>query len=113
MRDLPPEHVLLGFFGVEPEVLDEGVPGIYNRLTYSLDRKADHVTCAIEPAEGQIEVALWRHGEEAVRVSLGELRTLDVIAEEGVSCLVAAQQANAVQLRLWLDPHVRVFVGAT
>lgn len=91
--------MLLGVFGVEPEVLDAGVLWLCNRLTFSLDRNADHLTCMIEPAEGQINVALCRQGQESVRVSLGELRRLDVIAEEGVSCLVAGQEANTLQVR--------------
>lgn len=103
---------MLGFFGVEPQVLDAGVPWFYNRLTFSLETSVDHLTCAIEPAEGHIEVA-WRHqGEEAVRVNLDSLRTLVVTSEAGISYLLAAQEGNSVQLRLWLEPHVRVFVGA-
>ena len=90
---------MLGFFGVEPQVLDAGVPWFYNRLTFSLETSVDHLTCAIEPAEGHIEVA-WRH------------RTLVVTSEAGISYLLAAQEGNSVQLRLWLEPHVRVFVGA-
>jgi hypothetical protein len=44
IRTLPPEHVLLGFFGAEPEVLDAGLPWFYNRLTFTVERNGDHLT---------------------------------------------------------------------
>jgi hypothetical protein len=109
---LPPEHVLLAFFGSEPRLLDPGVPWFYNQLTFIVDRKGEHVTCTIQPAEGQITVQWERHGNEVAGISVTKLRTLDVISEEGASCLVAAREADAVQIRLWLDPHVRLYVGA-
>jgi hypothetical protein len=111
IRALPPKDVLLTFFGSEPELLDAGVPWFYNQLTFTVARERESVTCTIRPAEGQIEVRWQRQGEEVVGASVTELRMLDVIAEEGASCLVAAREAGAVQLRLWLDPHVRSYVG--
>ena len=45
-------------------------------------------------------------------INMTKLRTLDVISAEGASCLVAAREADAIQMRLWLDPHVRLYVGA-
>jgi hypothetical protein len=111
IRALPPEHVLLTFFGSEPELLDVGAPWFYNQLTFIVDRERDRLTCTIQPAYGAIQVRCERQGEEVVGVSMTELRSLDVIVEEGTSCLVAVQNAGSVQLRLWLDPHIRVYMG--
>jgi hypothetical protein len=107
-----PEHVLLAFFGSEPGLLDPGLPWFYNQLTFIVEREGERVTCTIEPAEGQITVEWERHGDKVAGISVTKLRTLDVISEEGASCLVAAREPDTVQLRLWLDPHVRLYVGA-
>ena len=111
IRALPPEHVLLAFFGSEPELLDAGVPWFYNQVTFIVDRQRDRLTCTIQPAYGAIQVRWQRQGEEVVGVSVTDLRTLEVIVEEGASCLVAVRDAGRVQLRLWLDPRIRVYVG--
>ena len=111
IRALPPEHVLLTFFGSEPQLFDASAPWFYNHLTFIVDRDRDRLTCTIQPAYGAIQVGWQRQGEEVVGVSVTELRTLEVIVEEGTSCLVAARDAGRVQLRLWLDPRIRVYMS--
>ena len=112
IKGFPPDHILLAFFGSEPRLLDPAVPRLYNQLTFVADRDGERVTGTIEPGEGQITVEWERYGEEIVGICVTKLRTLDVVTEEGASCLVAAREASSVQLRLWLDPHPRLYAAA-
>lgn len=49
---------LLGFFGVEPEVLDPDIPWPYNRFVYSLICGSTSVFFALEPAHKELRIIL-------------------------------------------------------
>jgi hypothetical protein len=106
---LPEPYELIGLFGSEPRLADDGVPWVYNKLSFSALLGADEVEVEISPGYGHVSLA-WRQGGKA-RVTL-ELNGVESIAvEETPPTLVVGFKKILPlgSLRLRLGPQVSLF----
>jgi hypothetical protein len=109
---LPEEHVLIALLG-EPRVADIGVPWIYNRLTFEVQREKDAVEVMASPGYGDMLIRWRREGESIVTLQLADVDALRVETEHGREYLVARfkGESRLRDLRLQVSPSVSILWG--
>jgi hypothetical protein len=108
----PPDYELIGFFEVEPTILDRGVSWFYNRLTFVTLRGHDRIVCDIEPGYQQIVVSWDREGQSVGRFSLSEVQSLQLTSKNGNEFMTAKfQREGLLDFKLYLKPYVQVEWG--
>jgi hypothetical protein len=78
------ELMLLGCFGVEPQLLDAGVPWCYNQATYRVGVDGLDVTLVVTPAYCQVRLDVRRDGRPLFEFNADWVSDLRVIDERGV-----------------------------
>ena len=112
MNPFQAEYDLVSLFEEEPTLLDQGVPWVYNRVTFRTQRGDDRVLCEIEPASRILSFTWERSGIELVRLEVAGIASLVVEFEKGREALVATFEAERLSdLRLQFRPHVHVSWG--
>ena len=111
LERLPPDRELIEFFGAEPDVLDAGVPWLYNQVTFVTERESDRLVFTLAPAYGELKVIWSCGGADVVSAELSGLRTLEVDTLQPPSPSLIVKDGGGTQLRLWLEPRVRLFLA--
>ena len=112
MKPFPEDHELISLFECEPEVLDDGNPWFYNRLTFETSRGPDLVRCEMEPASEEVRLLWSRDDIEIVNLRLYWVRRIQVEADRGVETFVCHFREDRVSsLRLQLKPSVHLTWG--
>ncbi len=111
MISLPEEHELIGFFEVEPVLLDGDVkPWVYNELTFTTQRNEDEITVKICASYGELSVNWKKNGKQLLQLKLIDLDSINVEMQKYDEFLTAAGMFSdhAVLLKLRLKPEVAV-----
>jgi len=93
------ELELLACFGVEPRLLDPGVPWCYNDAAYAVEVDGLSVSFAIQPAYRDVRLIVLRGEQRLFELSAVGVADVRVIDERGV---------DAVEVRLSPESWVRV-----
>ncbi|MFM9848390.1 MAG: hypothetical protein ACKVP3_14665 [Hyphomicrobiaceae bacterium] len=105
------DHQLLAFFGVEPKVLDAGVPWFYNTLEFDVERIGYSVRCTLAPAYGDIDIHVRHSGAEVARLNMRSFKSLMVHVTAEAEILIASFEHRGETLGLMLKPRVWVGLG--
>jgi hypothetical protein len=101
------ELQLLAYFGVEPRLLDPGVPWCYNDAVYRVEIDGYAVSFAIAPAYQDVRIIVERGERRLFEFNSVRVRDVRVIDEPGVD---AAEVIMTEQswLRLQLRPKFEI-----
>jgi|JI9StandDraft_1071089.scaffolds.fasta_scaffold31211_2 hypothetical protein len=101
------EWELLWFFEVEPELLDAGVPWIYNDALYRVTRNSCTLTFAVQPAYRDVRLILSVDGQTGYELSAMGVDDV-VYRKEGCNETLEVQLAPHNSLLLSMKPHIRI-----
>ena len=112
MSYLPEPHELVGFFEVEPHVLDPGIPWAYNTLTFHTVRDADEVTCVLVPGYEELKLE-WKRGTSLLaRIHLVDIISMNLKTRGEEEFLIAGfRNSHSLEFKLWLRPNVAIEWG--
>ena len=112
MSYLPDSHELVGFFEVEPHVLDPGVPWGYNTLTFHTVRGADDVTCVLIPGYEELKLEWTRGSALVARIHLVDIISMNLKTQGVEEFLTASfRSSHSLDFKLWLKPTVAIEWG--
>jgi len=112
MSYLPESHELIGFFEVEPHVLDANVPWAYNTLTFRTVRGRDEITCVLIPGYEELKLEWQRDGSITARIHLVDIITMNLTVKGQEEVLTAGFRSSHVHdFKLWLKPNVAIEWG--
>ena len=96
------ELEVLACFGVEPRLLDSGVPWCYNDAAYAVDLDGLSISFAIHPAYRDVRLIV-RRGEHRIfelnAVGVADVRVIDEQGLDAIEVLLSAESWIRVQLR--------------
>jgi hypothetical protein len=113
IHEFPQDHELIAFFEAEPNVLDPGVPWIYNTLDFTTTRDGIEVRCHIVSSYGEITTRLVVAGQELAKFELRDAESIRVVMDKRQEVLVAsfAPSQHLDNFALQLRPRVWVAWG--
>jgi hypothetical protein len=106
------EWEILGFFSVEPEPQDKGVPWPYNDFCYTVSQGLYVLSCAIAPAYKDVRIILSHAGVrtyELNAVNVYDVRVSKRNTDEVLEIEIRA--GELVTLRIW--PTIEVTHSAS
>ena len=111
MLSLPDEHELIGFFEVEPELLDGSIkPWIYNEIKFTTTRGDDTIIVTIYASFGEL-TATWIKSEiQLINIKLIKIDKINIEMNPNDEFLTAEGKLSdhAVSLKITLKPHVAI-----
>ena len=115
MHQFPEDYELVGFFEVEPEVLDKDVPWAYNELTFhSSSSNGDLITKMVTGSE-LMNIRWLQNGSEVLNIDLKGVLSLVIGSptnEYEINTLVASfRGSNVSKLFIKLRPYISVKWG--
>lgn len=96
------ELELLACFGVEPRLLDAGVPWCYNDAAYLVEVDGLSVSFAVAPGYRDVRLVVRRGDQrlfELTAVGAADVRVIDERGVDAVEVLLSAESWVRVQLR--------------
>jgi hypothetical protein len=107
------ELALLTLFGSEPALLDPGVPWIYNRATYRIERDGYRISLEIKPSYRELKVSVESNGRSVSQALLSPFADLRVEMDEQAELLIVRfDQLSRSVLFLTLRPDVSLSMVA-
>src|SRR5262245_38926348 len=100
------EWELLGCFGVEPELLDAGVPWCYNAATYTVEVDGLSLSFVVEPASYEVRVLVRRGSQRLYELNARSVKDIRVIDEPGRDLLeicLTDRESVLIQVRPVLE----------
>jgi hypothetical protein len=115
MHQFPENYELVGFFEVEPEVLDENVPWVYNELTFTSNSSNGSLITKMVTGSELMNIRWLQHGNEVLNIDLKGVLSLVVGSstnEYEINTLVASfRDPNVSKLFIKIRPFVSVSWG--
>ena len=113
MSYLPESHELVGFFEVEPHVLDADIPWAYNTLTFNTIRGEDEISCVLVPGYEELKLE-WKRGSSLLaRIHLVDIIALNLKTQGEEEFLIAGFRSSHLrEFKLWLKPNVAIEWGS-
>lgn len=115
MHQFPENYELVGFFEVEPEVLDKDVPWAYNELTFNSSSSNGSLTTKMVTGSELMNICWCQDGNEVVNIDLKGVLSLVVGSptnEYEINTLVVGfRDANVSKLIIKLRPHISIQWG--
>jgi hypothetical protein len=96
------ELELLECFGVEPQLLDPGVPWRYNDALYVVEVDGLSVSFAVQPAYRDVRLIVSRGGQrlyELNAVGVADVRIIDELGRDIVEVRLSEREWLRVQVR--------------
>lgn len=78
MIQFPEIYEFISFFEAEPVFLDPTVPWQYNRLSWTIHRGDNTINCAIEPADGQMDLVWAQAGRPIAAIGLRAIQSFEL-----------------------------------
>jgi hypothetical protein len=101
------EWELLSFFEVEPELLDSGVPWIYNDALYRVTRDHLILSFAVQPSYRDVRLMLIIDGQTTYELSAMGVDDVLYRKEDGVETIeIRLEERHSVLLSL--EPHFQI-----
>jgi hypothetical protein len=109
---MPEPHELIGFFGSEPVLTDEGLPWAYNRVTFSTRVGDDQVIFEMEPGSGLVRLFWQQDDQKRLELLLDSVESLTIDDREDNLVLRFTDRLAVGPLRLRLAPRPTLFWDA-
>ncbi|MDW6005012.1 hypothetical protein [Vibrio mangrovi] len=103
------EYELLGFFEVEPKMLDYDTPWIYNSLVYEVTDKHRVLTVSIQPSYKDVKVILTEEGDKIFEfegTGVRDIRVLNDNIPEILEIKVSEEQSIFIKRK----PHISIYL---
>ncbi|WP_028886825.1 hypothetical protein [Teredinibacter turnerae] len=115
MHQFPEDYELIGFFEVEPQVLDADVPWAYNELTFNASSSNGSLTTKMVTGSELINICWYQDGNEVLHIDLKGVLSLVVGSptnEYEINTLVISFRDKSVsKLFVKLRPYISVRWG--
>lgn len=113
MTSFPEEYELLSFFEVDPKVLDEGIPWMYNSLTFEKLLENETLVCVFSPAYGEVDLKLIQNGVDKLVLNLSAIDKIEILKEKKQEHLKIKFKEDVPfkNFLLAIKPEVRIIWG--
>lgn len=105
------EYELLGFFEVEPKLLDKDSPWIYNDSVYEVIDGNRLMTVAIQPSYKDVRVILSEQGDKLFEFEAAGIKDVRVLNEKKHKFLeIVVSKSQSVLIKR--KPHISIYIAA-
>lgn len=109
---MPEPNELIGFFGSEPAIADEGIPWVYNRVMFSVGLGIDQMTFEVQPSSGLVRLSWQQNSQKRLELLLDSVESLAIDDREACLMVSFEQRLAIGPLRLRLTPRMSLFWDA-
>ena len=110
---IPDEIALMSLFECEPEMLDKGVPFIYNEAIYKFyNGNNEQFTISIAPSYGDIKIQVNIEGTNELLsyLDLKNVELMDIISDKKNESKIMITSENSI-IKLNFKPKYKIFIS--
>jgi hypothetical protein len=104
------EWELLGCFGVEPQLLEPGVPWCYNDAVYAVEVDGLSVSFAVQPSYRDVRLIVRKAGQRLYELNAVGVADVQILDEPGRD-IVEVRLSELEWLRVQVSPTFEITQG--